>query len=109
MERQFEKIPLKYGWEKVPNWECFFVHREKGPFLSVYVDEMKLAGKKQNINPTWKILMKDVDLGETTLKESVKSARILWRTAEICSNPGFLLEPRKNNQPERRNDIFIVL
>ena len=32
----------------------------------MYVDEMKLAGKKQNINPTWKIAMKDVDLGEPT-------------------------------------------
>ena len=27
-ERQFEKILLKYGWEKVPNWECLFVHRQ---------------------------------------------------------------------------------
>ena len=43
-----------------------FVIREKGLFLSVYVDDIKLAGKKQNINPTWKILMKDVDLGEPT-------------------------------------------
>ena len=25
-ERQFEKIQLKYGWEKVSNWECLFVH-----------------------------------------------------------------------------------
>ena len=24
-ERQCEKIPLKYGWEKVPHWECLFV------------------------------------------------------------------------------------
>ena len=43
-ERQFEKIPLKYGSEKVSNWECLFVHREKGLFLSVYVDDIKLAG-----------------------------------------------------------------
>ena len=28
------------------------------------VDDIKLAGEKQNINPTWKILVKDVDLGE---------------------------------------------
>ena len=39
---------------KVPNWECFVVIREKGLFLSVYVDDIKLAGKKQNINLTWK-------------------------------------------------------
>ena len=46
-ERQFEKILLKHGWEKIPCWECPFVHREKGLFLSVYVDDIKLAGKKQ--------------------------------------------------------------
>ena len=28
-ERQFEKILLKHVWEKIPNWECLFVHREK--------------------------------------------------------------------------------
>ena len=55
-ERQFEKVLLKHGWEKIPNWECLFVHREKGLFLSVYVDDIKLAGKKQNIDPMWKVL-----------------------------------------------------
>ena len=55
-ERQFEKILLKYCWEKVPDWECLFVHREKGLLLSVYVGDIKLAGKKHNINPMWKVL-----------------------------------------------------
>ena len=62
-ERQCEKILLKYGWEKVSNWECLFVHREKGLFLSVYVDELKLAEKKQ--------------------------AKILWTMTEPCSNREF--------------------
>ena len=65
-ESQFEKILLKHGWEKIPNWECLFVHREKGLFLSVYVDDIKLAGKKQNLDPMWKLLNKEVDLGEPT-------------------------------------------
>ena len=65
-ERQFEKVLLKYGWEKVSNWKCSFVHREKGLFLSVYVDDIKLAGKKQNIDPMWKLLNKEVDLREPT-------------------------------------------
>ena len=47
-ERQFEKILFKHGWEKIPNWECLFVHREKGLFLSVFVDDIKLAGKEQS-------------------------------------------------------------
>ena len=65
-ERQFEKTLLKHGWEKIPNWECIFVHREKGLFLSVSVDDIKLAGKKQNLDPMWKRLNKEVDLGEPT-------------------------------------------
>ena len=30
------------------------------------MDDIKLAGKTENIEPTWKILMEDVDLGEPT-------------------------------------------
>ena len=48
-ERHFEKILLKHGWEKVPDWECLFVNIVKnGLLLSVYVDDIKLAGKKQH-------------------------------------------------------------
>ena len=65
-ERQFDKILLQYGWEKVSNWECLFVHRQKGLFLSVCVDDIKLAGKKQNIDPMWKVVNKEVDLREPT-------------------------------------------
>ena len=35
-------------------------------FLSVYVDDIKLAGNKQNIDPMWNVLNKEVDLGEPT-------------------------------------------
>ena len=38
-----------------------------GLFLSVYVDDKKLAGSKQNIDPMWKVLNKEVDLGEPNL------------------------------------------
>ena len=30
------------------------------------MDDIKLAGRKQNINPMWKVLNKEVDLGEPT-------------------------------------------
>ena len=46
-ERQFEKILLKHGWNRIPNRECLFVHRKKGLFLSVYVDDVKLIGWKE--------------------------------------------------------------
>ena len=54
-ERQFEKVLLEHGWEKVLNWECLLVNRAKGLFLSVYVDDIKMAGKTENLGPTWKI------------------------------------------------------
>ena len=65
-ERQFEQVLLQHGWEKSSKLGTLVRYREKGLFLSVYVDDTKLAGKKQNMNFMSKILMKDVDLGEPT-------------------------------------------
>ena len=77
-ERQFEKVLIEHGWETVLNSECLFVNRARGLFLPVYVDDIKLAGKTENMEPTWKIPMEDVDLEEpasflwVALKESVR-------------------------------------
>ena len=57
-ERQFEKALLELGWDKIPNWECMFVHRKQGSFLSVYVDDIKMTRKKKNVAPRRKKLMK---------------------------------------------------
>ena len=32
----------------------------------MYVDDIKLSGKKHNLDPMWKVLNKEVDLGEPT-------------------------------------------
>ena len=42
------------------------VNRERGLILSVYEDDIKMAGKAENMEPTCRILMEDVDLGEPT-------------------------------------------
>ena len=63
--RQFDKVLFEHGWEKVPNLEFLFVHREKGLFISVCVDDIMLAGQKQNTDPMWKVLNKQVHLGES--------------------------------------------
>ena len=65
-ERRLDRVLLGLGWETVPNWECSFVHRKQGLFLSVYVDDFKMTGRTQNLNPVWKKLMKLIDLGELT-------------------------------------------
>ena len=42
------------------------MHRKQALFLSVHVDGIDMAGKKRNLNPMWKKMMKLVDLGEPT-------------------------------------------
>ena len=65
-ERQFEKVLIEKRWETVPSWECLFMHREMGLFLSVNVDDVKMGGQKYNLKPVWDKLMKQVDIGEPT-------------------------------------------
>jgi hypothetical protein len=55
-EKYQESIIMKLGFEKVQSWECLYVHREKQVFLSAYVDDYKMAGKKKNISPMWAAL-----------------------------------------------------
>ena len=66
-KRQFEKVLLKYVWEKVPKLgnACSLSEKKDYSCLCMWTIS-KLAGKKHNSSPTWKILMKDVDLGEPT-------------------------------------------
>ena len=89
--------------KKVPNWECLFVHRKQGLFLSVHVDDIEMAGKKHNM--VRKKLMKDVDLDEPTSSRrlgmhsmNANRPKLLLRRTEKCSNHEFLLEQLKNYQ-----------
>ena len=105
-ERQLEKVLLKHGREKVPNWECLFVNQEKGLFLPVYVDEKngceetkhwpnvestyeRSRSGRTNIIP-WPCLSSWV-----VLNENAKQAKILWKITETCLNPRSLQELKK--------------
>ena len=61
----------KFYWSTIvrrfPIGNAYSYTAKKGLFLSVYVDDIKLAGKKQNLDPMWKILDKEVVLGEPTI------------------------------------------
>ena len=65
-ERRFDEVSKELGLAKVMNWECLFVHRKQGVYLSENVDNIKMAGKKQYMAPMRKKLMKNVDLDEPT-------------------------------------------
>ena len=73
-------------------------------FQIVYVDDINLAGKKQNINPMWKLLNKEVDWREPTsfldhvdLGFTQRQCEMSMLTiTEPCLNPEFLQEQLKN-------------
>ena len=50
-ERQFEKVLLKHGWGKVPNWECSFVNREKGLLFFCVFGRYKTGWKDTEHRP----------------------------------------------------------
>jgi hypothetical protein len=56
---------MSVGFEKVQGWECLFVHREKQLFMSVYVDDFKMADNKNNMAGMWKEIPKDDGFGTT--------------------------------------------
>ena len=64
MGKQFEKILLKTWMGKGFQLGMLFVKKVYS-HLCMWMTS-KLAGKKQNINPMWKVLNKEVDLGEPT-------------------------------------------
>ena len=120
-ERQFEKILLKHGWEKVSKlgMSCSYTVK-KGLFLSVYVDDIKLAGKKQNIDPMWKVLNKEVDLGEPTSfldhvyfgctqRQCEISKDIVDNYRTMFESMNFRGESREITIPSKSSYFFMVL
>ena len=96
--------------EKVPNCECMFVKREKGLFLSVYVDDIKNWLERNRTSSQCGKDMKDADLAEPTsfldhvfcvaLKENVEQAK------NIVDNDGNMIES-KNSAGGTESCLFL--
>ena len=101
----------KFCWntlgKKFQNGNAYSYTVKKGLFLFVSVDDIKLAGKKQNINPTWKTHMKDVYLGEpTSFRDHVylgctQTSKVLWIITKVCLNLEILLFLWKSSQKKK--------
>ena len=93
-ERKLKEVLLGLGWEKVPNWECVFVHRKQGLFLSKYVDEYgshveeidETCGFRRTNTISWPRKFED------ELNVKVKRTRVSLTNMEKCSNHDFLLQ-----------------
>ena len=102
----------KFYWDldgnKVPNWECLFVHRKQGLFLSVDVDDIKNGWKEAQYGSHMEAIgeqcvgldeptsfLDHVFLGCTQRECKPNEIIIEYRT---CSNHECLLAQLKNYQ-----------
>ena len=61
-----QELIMKCGFQKVPSWESLYVHKARGIFLSVYVDDFHMAGKATYMKQTQKELGKEIAFGDWT-------------------------------------------
>lgn len=61
-EKYCEKALQKLNFAKIKGWECMYIHKEHALFLSVYVDDFKMAGKAPNVQQMWPQIGKVLDL-----------------------------------------------
>ena len=95
------------------------MHRKKGLFLSVYVDDMKLAGKKETIircekystnKSNWENQHQSLIMYTwNVLKDIAKHVNILLTITAPCSNPGFPQEQRKTTKLGKSECFYVVL
>ena len=93
--------------------------RERFFFLSVYVDDVKMAGKKQNIDPIWKVLSKDVDLGQPTSfldhvllglhSKTMWNKQYCWQLQNHVRTKNLTQEQRKKTTKLGKTEYFYVV
>ena len=105
-ERQFEDSSIGTWMGQSTELGMSFVHRKPGSFLSVYVDDIKKVGKKQNMAPMWKKWLKKRGSWRTNI---ISWPRFCWDAHNVdasrtksslmntgrCSNHELLLEQLK--------------
>ena len=98
-ERQFEKILFEaLLWEFPVGSACSYTVKRDFSYLCMWMT-IKLAGKKANIDPMWKVPRKELDFGVNQHLSSImytwavlkdwKKAKILWTITEPCLNHVF--------------------
>ena len=62
---------MSVGFEPVDGWECLYYHKEKRMFLSIYVDDFRMADLKANMKFLWAELRKKLVAYFAGVQESV--------------------------------------
>ena len=97
-EKHCQRSIMAAGFEKIPGWECLFVHRAKKLFLSVYVDDFRMAGVQGNMKPMWKKLRETL-----LLEDAIDSSK---NTYLGCNQHNVKLDEQIVRE---KNDMFTKL
>ncbi len=102
------------GWRRMPSWECMFVHEELQLVLSIYVDDFKMAGIKENLAAGWKTLVDNglvldpptpladyLGVGQAPHEISEQEAKFLVEGVRDCLSEAWW-KPSDKNQPGQR-------
>ena len=65
-ERHCESKLEVAGFRPVPNWAGCFVHKTLKAFLTVYVDDFKLAAAEKDAQTAWKLIRDQLQLEDPT-------------------------------------------
>ena len=66
MRKKFQKFQLGGGRDKVPGWKCLYLHRKLQLFISVYVDDIRMAGRTKTCPRCWQHCKNIVNLEDQT-------------------------------------------
>ena len=65
-EQHCEAHLTSQGFEVVPNWPSTFWHQELKLFLTVYVDDFKMAGPAQSLDTGWALIRSAIKMDDPT-------------------------------------------
>jgi hypothetical protein len=61
-QRHCQSALFIFGWEQVEGCECLYTRRKDRLFLSVYVDDFKMAGLKLSMRSMWEKIATVLDI-----------------------------------------------
>ena len=65
-EKHCEKHLLSIGFTQIAEWRSCYFHKKLQLFLTVYVDDFKMSGPRDNVKAGWKLIRQGVKTEEPT-------------------------------------------
>ena len=95
-ENHYSSSLLKSGFERLPGWECTFVHQTLCLVMSACVDDFKLAGLTESAGKGWGCVRSRIRAGhahqvcaslERLLPQRLYRRELILAMAKVASPP----------------------